>query len=74
LLQASDGAYLIACDSNSFGSGPWDYDFWLIKTETSKYGLVWVDSAPDRITLYRGTDDAHWNYVRVRIWKIKESP
>ena len=35
-------------------------------------GLAWTDSTVDTVTLYRGTADPYWNYVRVRIWKIKE--
>ena len=31
-----------------------------------------TDSTADTIILYRGTNDAYWNYVRVRIWTIEE--
>jgi len=45
----------------------------LVKTGTEA-GLVLKDSTADTITLYRGTTDPYWNYVRVRIWKPKETP
>ena len=78
LTQTDDGGYAIAAWT-MLGAG--DSDFWLIKTDpcgnTSpyfEYGLAWTDSTSNTITLYRGANDAHWNYVRVRIWKIKETP
>jgi glutathione peroxidase-family protein len=32
----------------------------------------WTDSTVDTITLYRGITDIYWNFVRIRIWIIKE--
>ena len=71
LVQTSDGGYVIAGSTASFGAG--NFDFWLVRISTES-GLAWTDSTADTITLYRGATDSHWNYVRVRIWKIKETP
>jgi hypothetical protein len=71
VVPTEDGGYSIAGSTNSFGAGMWD--FWLVKTGVES-GLAWTDSTADTITLYRGATDAYWNYVRVRIWKIKENP
>ncbi len=57
--------------TTSFGAG--SYDAWLVKTKVES-GLAWTDSTDDTITLYRGLTDPYWNYVRVRIWQIKETP
>ena len=67
VVQTSDGGYVLAGLTNSYGAG--DYDFWLVKTDVES-GLVWTDSTANTITLYRGATDTQWNYVRVRIWKI----
>jgi hypothetical protein len=70
LLQASDGGYVIAANTNSFGAG--SQDFYLIKVGVEgESGLAWTDSTANTVTLYRGANDVYWNYVRVRIWKIR---
>jgi len=71
VAQVRDGGYAIAGWTDSFDAGG-SFDFWLVKTEAES-GLAWTDSMADTITLYRGATDSCWNYVRVRIWKIKET-
>jgi hypothetical protein len=65
LVQTSDGGYALAGGIGSFA--PTD-DFWLVKTDVES-GLTWIDSSANTVTLYRGTTDTDWNYVRVRLWK-----
>jgi hypothetical protein len=75
LVQASDGRYALAGYTWSYGVG--GHDFWLIKTDGevgSAYGFSWIDSTLNSIILYRGSADPYWNYVRVRVWKVKENP
>ena len=69
VVQTSDCGYALAGDTESFGTG--GYDFWVLRTE-SESGIVWVDSTLDSILLYRGRYDSDWQYIRVRIWKVKE--
>jgi len=67
VIQTNDGGYAIAGTA---------YETWgavLVKTGVES-GLAWTDSTVNTITLYRGATDVYWNYVRVRIWKIKEIP
>ncbi len=71
IIQTSDGGYTLAGYTYYAAAGY--SDFLLIKTEVES-GLAWTSSTVDTITLYRGATDAYWNFVRVRIWKIKENP
>jgi hypothetical protein len=70
LVQTGNGGYAIV-GATDFGAG--SYDVCLVKTDV-ELGLAWTDSTADTITLYRGATDPYWNFVRVRIWKIKETP
>jgi hypothetical protein len=78
LVKTVDGGYALAGYTSSFGVGL--NDFWLVKTDASgniggfESGLAWIDSSANTVTLYRGATDPHWNFVRVRVWKVKESP
>jgi hypothetical protein len=74
VIETNDEGYALAGFTQSFGAGM--SDFWIVKTDADgnigfKFGLAWTDSTPNTITLYRGATDPYWNYVRVRIWKIK---
>jgi predicted secreted protein len=68
LGQTSDGGYALAGSTNSFGAG--NADAWLVKTDVES-GLAWTDSSANSITLYRGATDLWWNFVRVRIWQVR---
>jgi hypothetical protein len=70
VVQTVDDGYVMAGFTNSFGA---IWDFCLIKADVEN-GLCWSSSTPDSIQLYRGVTDQYWNFVRVRIWKIKETP
>jgi predicted secreted protein len=70
VIQAKDGAYAIAGHTSSFSSS---MDILLTKTDVEA-GLVWADSTANTITLYRSATDAYWNFVRVRIWRIRGNP
>ena len=71
IMETENGGFVMTGTTVSFTAGL--NDLWLVKTEIES-GLAWVDSTADTITLYRGATDLHWNYVRVRIWGIKETP
>jgi hypothetical protein len=67
VVETRNGGYAIAGETTSYGAGI--YDLWLIKTDVSgESGLAWTDSTSDTITVYRGSNDIYWNYVRVRVW------
>ena len=71
IIQTSDGGYAVGISTQSFGYGsavPARRDFWLVRTD-KELGLTQIDSTVNSLTLYRGITDAHWNFVRVRIWK-----
>ena len=74
LVQTGDGGYAITGHTGSFGAG--NYDVWLLKTDAFglvelEWGLTITSLDADTLTLYRGTVDPYWNYVRVIIWVIK---
>jgi hypothetical protein len=64
MMQTLEGGYFIVSESSN--------GFYLVKTfgpgeaPMIEVWLAW--------TLYRGADDPYWNYVRVRIWAIKDTP
>jgi len=71
ITQTIEKGYVLVGWTRSYGAGDWD--FWLVKTDI-EFGLAWVDSSTNTITLHRGLTDLYWNFVRVRIWKPKETP
>ena len=72
LIQTREGGYVLAGDTYPV-SGTVSSDFWLVKTDAEQ-GLALTDSTADTINLYRGVTDVYWNFVRVRIWRIQETP
>ena len=73
VIQAGDGGYALIGYTDSYDAGSWDA--WLIKTDVEvgfSVGLSMTEFTNSTITLYRGSTDRYWNYVRVRIWIIKE--
>jgi hypothetical protein len=71
VVQTSDGGYALVGYTDSYSAG--GRDVWLVKTDVES-GLAWTNSDANTITLYRGATDAYWNFVRVRVWQIKEIP
>jgi len=69
VIQTVDSGYALAGRTYSYGAG--GADFWLVKTDI-EMGLALTDVAKYAVTLYRGKTDLYWNYIRVRIWTIKE--
>jgi hypothetical protein len=70
VLQTADGGYVIEGTTTSFGAG--GQDFYLVKVGVEgESGLAWTDSTANTITLYRGANDVYWNYIRVRMWRIR---
>jgi hypothetical protein len=71
LIRTSDGGYAIAGYTDYPGPDGYD-DMFLVKTDAEgEFGLVRTDTTANTVELYRGVNDIYWNYVRVRIWKIK---
>jgi hypothetical protein len=70
LIETDNEGWAAAGFTASTGQGA--KDFWLVKINTES-GLAWTDSTADTITLYRGATDLYWNYVRVKVWTIKEN-
>jgi hypothetical protein len=71
VVQTSDGGYALTGDLYAYN--PSTDNFWLVKAATES-GLAWVESTSTSITLYRGSTDINWNYVRVRLWQPKQTP
>jgi len=71
LVQTDDGGYAIA---GTTGIIPMEEtDVFLVKTDVEgEFGLARTGSTANTLTFYRGRNDVEWNYVRVRIWLIKE--
>lgn len=76
LVQTPTGGYVLTGYSSRLSDG----DFVMVKTDAfgliadCELGLSLTDSTADTITLYRGAIDLYWNYVRVRIWKLHDTP
>ena len=71
IVQTADGGFVMAGVTWRFEFGRMDEVF-LVKTDVEgEFGLAWTDTTANTVTLYRGANDVYWNYVRVRIWKIK---
>jgi hypothetical protein len=84
MIQTSDGGYAIAGWTKSYGVGTPSYtNVYLVKVKSwtnvehqrnlgSRMGLTLTALTNTTISLHRGETDADWNYLRVRIWLIKE--
>ena len=78
LIQTDDERYVMA---GYILQLPLVADLWLIKTGVDDAharfhtsGLTWTDSTPNTLIFYRGESDVFWNYLRVRIWRVRETP
>jgi len=69
LIQTGDWGYALAGITISYGAG--GRDFWLVKSDI-ELGLAMTGLTTNSIVFYRGKTDPYWNYVRIRIWIIKE--
>jgi hypothetical protein len=63
VVQNADGSFTLAGMTYLVGGSN---DALFVRTE-SESGLVWADSTPNAITLYRGATDPYWNFVRVTV-------
>jgi len=71
VVQTREGGYAIAGHTKSYGAR--NEDFLLATTQvTVETGMAMTNLTNNEIVLYRGRNDPHWNYVRVRIWTIQE--
>jgi hypothetical protein len=70
LRQTTDGAYVVIGNTASFGAGGQDFNLVKLGVE-GESGLAMTSSTANTVTIYRGANDAFWNYAQVRIWKIR---
>ena len=68
-IQTIDGGYALV---GYFGQGDGVIPY--LVTAGYEFGITWTDSTANTLTLYRGSTDSYWNYVHIRVWKIKEAP
>ena len=71
LIMTIDGGFAMA--GTAMFSQTSEQRICLIKVDYED-GLCWAYGTLDSIQLYRGETDLHWNYVRVKIWAIEETP
>ena len=82
IQQTIDGGYIAAIETNSFGTGEYDYDFWVLKLN-SDGEIIWQkiygDDSGDRVKIIKQTTDGGYivagdNYtsgVGYDIWLLK---
>jgi predicted secreted protein len=70
LIQNREGSYILV-GYTLYPEGI--YSFWLVDTGFES-GLACVDLSADTMTLYRGATDVYWNFVRVRLWRPRQTP
>jgi predicted secreted protein len=68
IIQVSDDIFVLGGDTNSIGAG--GLDGWLLQTDL-EYGLIWKDTTPNSLTLFRPVNENQTNFVRVRLLKIE---